>query len=406
MRRFFAILLITVTLCICLVGCHSVEETPISTEVPEESLAYYLMHRDTGKLLSVSDDALVMESEPIQNVLWLFLPCDDGGYVAKNEVSGRYLAFAEDGKASLTDAWERAISWQWQRMSDHTYRLAMHSDEGKLLSVADGEARLDENDDRWEIRPLTLQLNVYYDEAFEQTYEKKGTYVMDALEKILLENTTGDADFRSVTEVFRKELHIRLALNITDTPYESYPYRAGCLYRDDPLTPCHNCLGEEVEGYGELEYCKNGYHHKDGDHIIQSTPQSDETFNIIFTGHSASCACDEQGKGQEVHVDDKSGIYGRAEGLGKGNRVAVFLGAFNDAEDYGRIKFTVAHELMHLLDARHHRMQERCLHALTEMTDAPLWDFAEDHLLLPLCDSCIARMNACKAAVLYRHENN
>jgi hypothetical protein len=102
-------------------------------------------------------------------------------------------------------------------------------------------------------------------------------------------------------------------------------------------------------------------------------------------------------------VDDKSSIYGRAEGLGTGNRVAVFLGAFGSVEDYEKIKFTVAHELMHLLDARHHAMKDRCIHGVTITSGATLWDVAEDHLLLPLCDACISRMNAGKLSVLYRH---
>jgi hypothetical protein len=72
-------------------------------------------------------------------------------------------------------------------------------------------------------------------------------------------------------------------------------------------------------------------------------------------------------------------------------------------EDYEKIKFTVAHELMHLLDARHHVMKDRCIHGVTITSGATLWDVAEDHLLLPLCDACISCMNAGKLSVLYRH---
>ena len=367
--------------------------SPIGTDTPMEAV---------GFSVGVGSD------EKTEKMLWCFEVAEDGYYRIRNDATGDSAPSCTE--LILDEACDERGFWRIFEVENGASKII-----GKLqyervsgipmyLNVSDGEVMQDGEGALWEIKELTLHLNVFYDPAFASMYEEKGIYAVDALEKILFENTTADESFRSVTGFFSAVLHIRLVVNIVDTPYESYPYTAGCLYRDDPDTPCHNCFDKEIDGYGKLEYCKSGYHHKDADHIIQSTPQSDTAFNVIFTGHSATCACDPTREGDEVHTDDKSGIYGRAEGIGVGNRVAVFLGSFGDAEEYDRIKFTVAHEVTHLLGGQHHVMTEQCIHGFIGLTDAPSWDFTEAHLSLPMCDTCIARIDSCKLAALYRHE--
>lgn len=411
MKRLPILLIAVLLLSGLLIGC---EQTVTLTErTVEEHLAHTLRPVEEAMPICADGKSVRMGADGyVQEMLWCF-EAENGYYRIRNDATGEYLQ-ARDGNLSckeviLTNECNERGLWKVYETEMKDVRIIgklqdeRTEGEKKYLSMSDGALRQGGEETAWELRPLTMRLNVYYDKAFADAYDKKGIYAVDALERILFENNSGAEDFCSVTEVLRERLGIRLSVNIIGDPYASYPYLMGCVHRDDPMTPCHNCFGTVVDGFDEIAYCQNGYHHKDGDHFIRSTPSSGTEFNLLFTGHAATCACDETSGGGVVHVDDKSSIYGRAEGLGTGNRVAVFLGAFGSVEDYEKIKFTVAHELMHLLDARHHAMKDRCIHGVTITSGATLWDVAEDHLLLPLCDACISRMNAGKLSVLYRH---
>lgn len=400
MRRARCLLLMVLML-LSAVGCAPAEELPIGTATPEDGIAYYLTHQATGMLLSEANGAVGATETPSENVLWLFFGSGDGAYVAQNGATGAYLASDARGGVTAAESRERAIDWRLERMEDGTCRLAAASEQ-TFLVLADGSAALGGAADRWEMRPLTLRLNVYYDKAFAQSYEEKGICATDALEKILLENSGGAEHWRGLEQFLREELHARMDLHITDTIYQSYPYSAGCLYRDDVSTPCNNCLGVRTDGNSEFDDCKNGYHHKEASRFVKCTPQSDAAYQILFTGHVPSCLCEQGVHGGRHSSGDEAAIFGLAEGIATGNRCAVYLGSVSDILDYEHIRYIAAHELCHLLGASHHAPNEACLHSLTEISTAP--EIVEQmRTVLPLCDVCHASIAREKAALLYRH---
>lgn len=370
--------------------------------MPEKGIAYSLVHRDSETFFEEADAGIAITASHTQNRLWLFEANTDGTLIIQNEATGSYLSLEEDGDLCMTPRKDEAASWYAEQMRDGSCRIAL-AQTGKYLNVTDGSVTLGARADVWELRALTLRLNVYYDAAFADTYAQKGIYAVDALEKILMENSDGIEGWRGAETFFREELHVRLDLHITDTAHQSYPYAAGCLYQDEPLIPCHNCTDAEIDGYGAIEYCQNGYHHKDADHIIRSIPQSDAEFNLLFTGHRATCACEVENDGKTKHVNDKSNIFGRAEDIGKGNRCAVFLGAFTDILNYNQIKHSAVHEICHLLGARHHTADENpCLHGFGELTSGSVAS-EEAYRYLPICDGCLEKIEKNKANALIGH---
>lgn len=401
MRRVLAAWLSVLLLFICTAGCAPVTEAPVAVGTPTDGIAYYLMHRDTGTMLAVRDGELCVESSPTGDVLWLFLPVEGDGYVAKNEATGAYLTVGKDGTVTLTDAQSNATAWRWERMRDGDARMSSDLSEGGFLSLSDGAVRYGATDDRWEIRPLTLRLNVYYDAAFAHSYAKKGMDPRDALEKILLENSEGAATWRGVTEFFRTELHAYTSLHITDAPYETYPYSKGCLYRDDPTVPCVDCFGAQAVGETEVDACRNGHHHKEATRFVESTPVSDREYNLLFTGHVASCY-NKSTIGGTHQTEEESAIFGLAEGIADGNRCAIFLGAFSDILDYDHIKYYAVHEICHLLGARHHAPKDGCVHSRAEHAEE-LGGAEAARCAIPLCDACRALIDAEKAALLFGH---
>lgn len=400
MRRVCTVLLAALTL-VLLWGCAPAMEQPVGEMQPEEGIAYYLTHAPSGMLLADADGALVATDSPSERGLWLFLPVD-GGYVAQNEATGAYLSVDDSGAPIASADRERAIGWRLERLASGGCRCVASGDAEGFLSLSEGKASLSATSERWEIRPLTLRLNAYYDEAFAETYAKKGVYAVDALEKILLENTEGDENWRGLTQFLRQELHALIDLRITDAPYASYPYSAGCLYCNDLSTPCNNCFGVRTEGNSELDDCMDGYHHKEGTRFIESTPQSDAEYNIFFTGFAASCYIDKSVSEWTHSSGDGSAMFGCSEGIGTGNRCAVYLGAFSDILDYEHVKYIAVHELCHLLGARHHAPSVACLHSLMDISSAP--EIAElTQSFLTLCDTCRAAIDCAKASLLYGH---
>jgi len=135
-------------------------------------------------------------------------------------------------------------------------------------------------------------------------------------------------------------------------------------------------------------------------------------FNIMFTGHEATCACEELENGGYIHVF-KTGLKGRAEGIGTGNRCAVFAG-FEDANNksFARLKYTMVHEILHLLGAKHHEFNdiEQCVHVTKYEAGTIISDNGEivarlaiDEIQLSVCAICKSRTDDVKLSALYNH---
>ena len=334
--------------------------------------------------------------------LWKFEYVGSGYYKIKNDITGYYLiapnnnldyAKVEQGEYNSTYG-----LWMIKRTEDGLYTLQSKNQYERTtsvplyLSVNNYYVVQSSFDYMWNINALTLNLRLYYDQAFADTYSAIGIDAAEAIDNIVNNNTTSNSDYRSVGQFFKEEFGIKVNTLIVSDVYESYPYANDCLHKNDTTSSCNNCKDAYIPSYTDLDYCKNGYHHKSANKIVECTPLSNTSINIVFTGHRATCGYD-----GSSHVS-KEGILGRAEGVGSGNRCAIFLPVFSNKTNYDSLKITFTHEILHLLNVSHHYETgtANCVHGTNRHQYIV-------YMGILICNSCISTVNYYKLKVLYGH---
>ena len=347
--------------------------------------------------------------------MWKFEYVGSGFYKIKNDITDLYLtAPANDTEGTaikhMTFSGNYSL-WHFEQTDDGYYIIQSKNQYDRTtttplyLTVVNNSVVQSSSTAayKWDVRALTLNLNVYYDQAFVDLYEEIEMTAGGAIDNIFKNNTLGADNYRSISQAFKESLGIRLNAVVNTSVFESFPYTQDCDYKDDPLTPCQNCKNSYVEAYENngseeaiaLEYCKNGYHHKCSNKIIKSTPASNTTINILFTGHKTSCSLENI---ETAHAIEP-GELGRAEGVASGNRCAVYLSEFSSIQNYQVLKIVAIHEITHLINGQHHYENEEagnCVHGGNHFND-------DNPVSIPICDICDDNISLHKLRILYPH---
>lgn len=348
-------------------------------------------------------------------MMWRFVYAFDGYYRIKNEATGYYLRApaSDENNQLITQSTSSNVYGLWKFIATDDGRFMIQSrnqylretDEPLYLAVLSGiliQSNTVQNN-TWDIKPLTLNLNVYYDQAFCDVYDDIGVEPEEAIRKILETNTSAAENYRSIPDFFEQEFGVQVNIQIMNGAYASYPYTCNCLYKDDPYEECDNCRGlglsmSDLEDYELYLQCEEGYHHKSANHFAVCTPQSTTTINILFTGHRPECTYDEL-RTSHTYFTAESDVRGKAEDIGSGNRGVVFVSEFESLTNYQGMKSTTTHEILHLLNGRHHynnNLNANCVFGDGRQTDNVKYQ-------LMLCSGCKQTVNAYKFKVLYAH---
>ena len=339
--------------------------------------------------------------------MWKFEYAGDYGYEdceyykIRNDVTGYYLTAprnnAENAKITQELFHPEYSLWKIENTSDGYCTIQSKNQYQRttatpLFLTINGEDVVQSSDTtnyKWDVRELTLNLSLYYDQAFADAYNVVGVTPVDAIKNIVTNNTTGLANHRNVKQFFKDEFGIKVNITILAIVYESFPYSRNCSNKNNPTASCA-CYSFVEDG--DIEDCKNGYHHKSANKIVECTPVSTTTICIIFTGHSAICGYD-----GSTHVPNKN-IYGRAEAVGSGNRCAVFASRFSPITNYDKIKLTVAHEILHLLNGKHHFASGEldCINGYNR-------NYSSVYESIEICENCVIMVNSHKLKMLYLH---
>ena len=132
--------------------------------------------------------------------------------------------------------------------------------------------------------------------------------------------------------------------------------------------------------------------HKSSIEFVECTEESSTSMNIIFTGHRAQCAYE-----NGTHVS-QTNVLGRAEGIGVGNRCAIFLHEFGDITNYDSLKMTLVHEILHVLGVTHHYSsgEVQCVHGREHQDEDTIAE-------ITICNQCVDVVNCNKLYMLYGH---
>ncbi len=377
----------------------------------ETGLSYTIKNASTNKLIkpetTTNNSTIEIDnySGTETSFLWVLEYDGSGYYKIQNETTGYYLTAPSNNNENaeiMQTAYNSTYGlWKIQRTSGgftiQSKNQYLRSTTTPLyLTVANDKIVQSSTTTyhKWDINALTLNLELYYDQAFKDAYAAIGIDAEDAIDNIVNHNTSGDTNYRSVVQFFKDEFGIRVNVSIVSDVYESYPYDKNCLHKNSPDAECNNCKNITVSGYSNYDYCKNGYHHKSANKIVECTPASNSSINVIFTGHGATCGYD-----GTIH-SSKTTVLGRAEGVGSGNRCAMFLLTFDDKTNYDLLKITFTHEILHLLNVSHHYSSgtAMCVHGSARHS-------SNVYMRIQICSRCVDIVDSNKLRVLYAHNN-
>lgn len=368
----------------------------------EEEYSYTLTNVNSSKLLytqytglntpvNVSDYSYAQQS-----LMWKIEYLESGYFKVRNESTGLYLQAPGSNSNNIpifqseySDTINARFLWYFTRTSDGYYMMQSkyHKDQNlaspMYLTVYDGYAMLstDTTNAKWKVAPLTMNINVLYDQAFIDRFGASN--YKNVLQAMYSENSTG----LSLKSVFKDRFGIRVNVVFSNTVYQSYPYIEDCAHKNQIDNYCLNC--KNVAGYSIQEACASGLHHKSEDYILGTLPdlyldQSTE-IQILHTGFRA-CYYHTSG-------DHAQRSYGLTSGYER-NSVAIFCELYtadiiNDY--YDAVIKTITHELLHTLGAPH------CLNNCIMCSSQGTLTISA----LMMCESCSNIANSNKIQLYY-----
>ena len=262
----------------------------------------------------ISDSELRLTSLPSDDdkeyTLWNMVYWSQGYYKIVQDIVGDCVYGNNPVSSNLcgkpwADAVWQQILWKFIPQSDGTFKIQSYyhvinnpnnyvsldnTTTKNIRSMADtGSKQL------WIVEPLRFNIDVLYDQAFIDLHSSTGH--IDVLDNIFSENSSGTSIVSNM--LTRLGFHACVTyVSSIDFPYLSYPYSQGCNLLDSPNiahicnnnhddTP-YNCSNTST--INQLENCQEGYHHKNGNKIIDEMPYISRTSStnarILFTGFS------------------------------------------------------------------------------------------------------------------------
>ena len=213
---------------------------------------------------------------------------------------------------------------------------------------------------RWNIRRLTMVIDVMYDQAFVDRHGGR-----DGMERHLNSVIHGStSQGNSISSVMLQRYGVHVQFNVRSTVFASFPYTQNCQLINDRNFTCNNYQSIEMHGSFNCQHwnvlpsgfiianCEGGGHHKSSRHgmlwnlptermpIINSIQAS-----LLFSGHR-TCAVNNDGN----HVFT---VAGWARNRNRGTSMTVHMAARAD-QSVERYRTLVLHEMLHLFEAPDH----------------------------------------------------
>lgn len=297
--------------------------------------------------------------------LWKFEYQNNGYYVIKNDVSGYYVTNVS-GSAKQTaksGSFTGYQLWKLIKQDDGTYKIQSKADSAYYITEENANHSSVDPDilvsntsagtrQKCFLKPLTLNLNVYYDSAFKTLYSSYSVTPEQFVQKVFYDLPSTYTNGRNIEQAFMEEFGVHINVHMKGL-YLTNPYVNDCELRNNGSSTCYglpNCASSVGKNITDSDICYNS-HHKNSRKLRDSTPASNKNtwaaLNVLFTGHRP-CYVD-----GTVHRE--SGLLGVAGLIGDSyTRCAVFPQNFTSKTNYAYIRNTLMHEIMHVLGATHH----------------------------------------------------
>ena len=307
------------------------------------------------------------------------------------------------GRPWADAAWQQ-ILWKFIPQSDGTFKIQSYyhvinnpnnyvsldnTTTKNIRSMADtGSKQL------WIVEPLRFNICVLYDQAFIDRHSSTGH--MNVLNNVFSTNSSGT----SITSNMLTRLGFHASVTYgssMNSPYQSYPYSQSCnllssanishICNNTHIDPPYNCSSTGTTN--QLVSCQNGYHHKNGNRIINEmlyvSRTSSTNGRILFTGFS--CCNIAYG----VHTPG-AGFTVPGWSTGDGTKSLVMPS--------DNMRRTAQHELTHILGAHdcgsnNNNNSQNCIMGKNQSADFVIAN-------MELCDTCIGNIKLLKYT-FYNH---
>ncbi len=363
----------------------------------ESKIIHTIKHSTQEKLIFPSQTtensyltASIYQSSTPQ-MMWVFEDAGSGYYTIKNDITGYFLKAPEDNLTNSrftvahpgqddTDYFLFYIT----RASDGYFLIQSKNQKNRTTStplyVALSGSNIVQSSNlniaTWDLKPLTLQLNILYDQALVDRYPSSYRQILNNI------YFTNNSNNRSLKLTYKQRFGIKLKIVISSSTFVSYPEAHNCS-----LTGAEHidnyCLGYNCDVYDDsvseptstneaeliakhYQDCSNGLHHKYEWAFLDNIPDTSNSpiknqCNVLHTGYHA-CNYGYDSDNQPFH---HSTLYGGA--YLPGTSAVIFNHHFlftteSTETDYDTLIKVVAHEICHNFGVDH------CLSAECIMT--------------------------------------
>ena len=306
--------------------------------------------------------------------LWRLEYQNNGYYAIRQDSSGYYVT-STNGAAKLgakaSGGFTNYQLWKLIKQDDGTHKIQSKANFYYYITEENGNHNRIDPDilvsnasagtrQKWYLKPLTLNLTVRYDPAFNSRYGQS------ALQYAFQTNSSG----KSVSSFYMEHFGIHVNVTYTQSTHQTYPYQNNCVHKNNFDTICFDCKNQSSQDV-ETE-CANGYHHKRDSRMMMSSVPLEESssINIVFTGHS-SCTIS-GGVHKTNTVFGISTVFANSVLI-----IAPMHSAFTASPN--EIIDTTTHELLHVIGRVGHCTNTNCIMSLR---------YGSISTGMPLCSEC------------------
>ena len=303
--------------------------------------------------------------------MWRIEYADNGYFKIKNEVTNYYLTAptnnTNNALVSFSDGKTDYSLWKIHMVEDDIYTIQSKNQYERqqlrplYLAVSNGTVvqSTSTTNNKWKLKALTVNLNVYYDQAF--ITRRGSSEYRSLLNDLFFE--CNDQGF-SIENVLKDRYGLKLKVTIANSTYNSFPTLQNCVCKNNINGYCNNdsasstsytCTQARPEQAKANADCKAGLHHKSSNNMLgqlQNVSLANSShLEMLFSGYE-TCADNEN-----------TCVQSSVEGWAVGAKTVIVT----QSADLVWLQNTVFHELSHNLGAGDHYKQDvdpypNCVH--------------------------------------------